>query len=139
LILRLPYARSGEDAKSAAVAGSLTAAAWASSGALGVLGLLPALALGPRLPGSLRGPLPGPLPGPQTVALTAGLAVDLAAALVLALAGSMLAARYFRNRIGGYTGDCLGAVQQISELIFLLAAVALLPVIERAQLMPMPR
>ena len=28
--------------------------------------------------------------------------------------------RYFRQRIGGYTGDCLGATQQITEVIFYL-------------------
>lgn len=33
-----------------------------------------------------------------------------------------IAARWFCSRLGGYTGDCLGAVQQISELVFLLAA-----------------
>jgi adenosylcobinamide-GDP ribazoletransferase len=30
------------------------------------------------------------------------------------------AVRYFRNRIGGYTGDCLGAAQQVAELLCLL-------------------
>ena len=32
--------------------------------------------------------------------------------------------RMFVRRIGGYTGDCLGAVQQLSELAFYLAIVA---------------
>lgn len=32
----------------------------------------------------------------------------------------------FRRRIGGYTGDCLGAAQQVCELAFYLAALALL-------------
>lgn len=32
---------------------------------------------------------------------------------------------YFRKRIGGYTGDCLGATQQISEVIFYLSILAL--------------
>ena len=31
---------------------------------------------------------------------------------------STLCARYFRGRIGGYTGDCLGATQQLSEVAF---------------------
>jgi len=30
--------------------------------------------------------------------------------------------RYFRKRIGGYTGDCLGATQQITEVTFYLFA-----------------
>lgn len=28
---------------------------------------------------------------------------------------------YFKKWIGGYTGDCLGAVQQISEVVFYLS------------------
>ncbi len=34
--------------------------------------------------------------------------------------------RWFVHRIGGYTGDCLGAVQQIAELAFYLAALFVL-------------
>ena len=30
-------------------------------------------------------------------------------------------ARYFKKWIGGYTGDCLGAIQQVSEIIFYLS------------------
>lgn len=33
--------------------------------------------------------------------------------------------RYFYRHIGGYTGDCLGAIQQVTEVIFYLAASAL--------------
>lgn len=36
-----------------------------------------------------------------------------------------VSAAWFRRRIGGYTGDCLGAVQQIGELFFLLTVGAL--------------
>ena len=35
-------------------------------------------------------------------------------------------ARMFVRRIGGYTGDCLGAVQQVSEVAFYLALLATL-------------
>jgi adenosylcobinamide-GDP ribazoletransferase len=31
-------------------------------------------------------------------------------------------ARYFKKWIGGYTGDCLGAIQQVSEIVFYLGA-----------------
>jgi adenosylcobinamide-GDP ribazoletransferase len=31
--------------------------------------------------------------------------------------------RYFHKWIGGYTGDCLGAIQQIAELMFYLGIV----------------
>ena len=34
------------------------------------------------------------------------------------------AGSYFMHRIGGYTGDCLGATQQIAEVVFLLFVVA---------------
>jgi adenosylcobinamide-GDP ribazoletransferase len=36
-------------------------------------------------------------------------------------------ARYFQRWIGGYTGDCLGAIQQVAEVscyLFLLAGFA---------------
>lgn len=32
-------------------------------------------------------------------------------------------ARYFKKWIGGYTGDCLGAIQQVSELTFYLCVI----------------
>jgi adenosylcobinamide-GDP ribazoletransferase len=41
-------------------------------------------------------------------------------ALLLAAIVTWLAARYFVRRIGGYTGDCLGATQQVAELAFYL-------------------
>jgi adenosylcobinamide-GDP ribazoletransferase len=40
------------------------------------------------------------------------------AGLVLALGATLWLARLFRRRIGGYTGDCLGATQQLSEVAF---------------------
>ncbi len=30
---------------------------------------------------------------------------------------------YFKKWIGGYTGDCLGAIQQISEIVFYLCVI----------------
>ena len=32
--------------------------------------------------------------------------------------------RYFERRIGGYTGDCLGAMQQVLELVFYIVVLA---------------
>lgn len=40
--------------------------------------------------------------------------------LLLALGGTLYLARLFARRIGGYTGDCLGAVQQVTEAGFYL-------------------
>lgn len=41
-------------------------------------------------------------------------------------AATWIAGAWFRHRIGGYTGDCLGATQQVAEVVFYLYAVALL-------------
>ena len=66
-------------------------------------------------------------PGELAVAALFGLApclllplADVLAALAAVLVVTLLAARYFVRRIGGYTGDCLGATQQVSELAFYL-------------------
>lgn len=42
----------------------------------------------------------------------------------MALAVTLWLARKFVLRIGGYTGDCLGAVQQVTEAIFYLCVLA---------------
>ena len=42
------------------------------------------------------------------------------AGLVLAGLATLWLARLYRRRIGGYTGDCLGATQQAAELMFYL-------------------
>jgi adenosylcobinamide-GDP ribazoletransferase len=51
----------------------------------------------------------GLLPYPQV-------AVAMAAVAIV----TVLAARYFVRRLGGYTGDCLGATQQLTEIAFYL-------------------
>ena len=40
------------------------------------------------------------------------------AGLLLALLATLWLARLFKRRIGGYTGDCLGATQQLAEIAF---------------------
>ena len=49
-------------------------------------------------------------------------------ALAAGVGGMILAtlwlARKFQQRLGGYTGDCLGAVQQLAEAVFYLGALA---------------
>ncbi|MFN3861584.1 MAG: adenosylcobinamide-GDP ribazoletransferase [Roseateles sp.] len=54
------------------------------------------------------------------------LARPLAAALVAAVIATVLCARWLRRRLGGFTGDTLGATQQIAELAGLLAWAAML-------------
>ncbi len=44
------------------------------------------------------------------------------AALAFCLGFAALAGRFFNRRLGGYTGDCLGATQQITEVAFYLGA-----------------
>lgn len=107
----LPYVRFEGDAKNRPFAGGLSAGGWLASGAIGGLAIV-CLMLLPRL--------------------SAG-ALALRALTVAALAAAgtaMAAAAYCRRRIGGYTGDCLGAVQQLSELGFLLTDLAVLNSIE---------
>lgn len=47
------------------------------------------------------------------------------AALAVTVLVTLWAARLFRRRLGGYTGDCLGATQQLTELAGYLAVLAL--------------
>jgi adenosylcobinamide-GDP ribazoletransferase len=103
LIAFLPYVRAEADAKARDFAGRLSGGEWLLSGAIGLLGLAPFAWL------SGRSGAP-----PDGFALGAGAA---AAAAIAILAGL-----YVRHRIGGYTGDCLGAVQQLAELAFLLGS-----------------
>lgn len=45
-------------------------------------------------------------------------------ALASCIAIAILAGRYYLRHLGGYTGDCLGAAQQISELVILILGLA---------------
>lgn len=55
--------------------------------------------------------------------LLLGLPAALLTALVVALV-TLYCARLFKRRLGGYTGDCLGAAQQLTELAVYLAILA---------------
>jgi adenosylcobinamide-GDP ribazoletransferase len=107
LIWRLDYVRSDGDGKSGLLAGSLSGFDWFLSGVLGAAALVPVALTNDFVPHSM------------TVRC-------FVAATLASLITAGAAAAYFKKRIGGYTGDCLGAVQQLSELSFLLAAVAVL-------------
>lgn len=50
----------------------------------------------------------------------------IAAGLIGALLATVWLARLFLRRIGGFTGDCLGAVQQMAEVAFYLGLLAVL-------------
>jgi adenosylcobinamide-GDP ribazoletransferase len=107
VISSLPYVRSDEHAKSTAFAGGIGAGRWLVGGVIGVLAVAGVVVLC-RF-------------SPDELALHA-LPTAAAAALIV----GVLAAAYCRRRIGGYTGDCLGAVQQLTELAFLLGGLAAL-------------
>ncbi len=46
-------------------------------------------------------------------------------AVIPAYLSKVMLSGYFTRRIGGFTGDCLGAVQQVSEVVFILSILAL--------------
>ena len=46
--------------------------------------------------------------------------------VIAVLAPSLIAytlAKYYQRRIGGYTGDCLGATQQLTEIAFYIVLI----------------
>ncbi len=50
--------------------------------------------------------------------------ISVIVAILLAVLVTLYLARKFAHRIGGYTGDCLGAVQQVSEVACYLGLLA---------------
>jgi adenosylcobinamide-GDP ribazoletransferase len=64
-----------------------------------------------------------------TLTLLAALALlswrEAAVAFAVAAATPLLTGLYYRHRIGGVTGDCLGATNQLTEVALYLAAIAL--------------
>jgi adenosylcobinamide-GDP ribazoletransferase len=45
--------------------------------------------------------------------------------LIPAFIAKLLLERYFKRWIGGYTGDCLGTIQQVTEIVLYLGLLAL--------------
>lgn len=45
--------------------------------------------------------------------------------IIIVTATRYFLARYFQKWIGGYTGDCLGATQQVCEVVFYLSAIGI--------------
>jgi adenosylcobinamide-GDP ribazoletransferase len=63
-----------------------------------------------------------------TVVAATALGVRAIPAFIVAIAVTLLAERYFRRRIGGITGDALGAANQLVELaVYLTLAAHLRP------------
>ncbi|HEX4616105.1 MAG TPA: adenosylcobinamide-GDP ribazoletransferase [Stellaceae bacterium] len=96
--------------------------------------VLPAAMIGltPARPDGLGATAGTPRAGGAIAAALIGAAIALAAlgpvrcAITLLLTGVMVfaVAEFARRQIGGYTGDVLGAFQQIGEIVILLAASA---------------
>jgi adenosylcobinamide-GDP ribazoletransferase len=107
LVWALPYARAEGEGKSRPFDGGLSLTQWLLSGAIGV-SVMAITAITARMV-------------PDT-----GLRLAVAVGFAAAAATAFCAAGYLRRRIAGYTGDCLGAVQQLSELAFVLGALAML-------------
>ncbi|MDR2188716.1 MAG: adenosylcobinamide-GDP ribazoletransferase [Azonexus sp.] len=98
LLASMNYVRDDSNSKAKPLATRLSAGGLAVATAFAVLGLLP-------------------LPWPEA----------LMGCLLAALATLWLAAK-FRRWLGGYTGDCLGATQQVAEIAFYLGVLAAWPV-----------
>lgn len=98
LIFTLDYARDDDGAKAKPLAVRMGRGELAFAAATALLACLPLLALQPPQPAALR----------------------LSLALTLVAIVALLAARHFVRRLGGYTGDCLGATQQLTEIAFYL-------------------
>jgi adenosylcobinamide-GDP ribazoletransferase len=105
LMWSLPYVRPDGDSKSRTAVEGSTAREWLIGGIIGLAVFAPIAALSVHESGVF-----------EAWALLAG--------AVSAAAAAWASASYFRRRIGGHTGDCLGAVQQLSELAFLIAGLA---------------
>jgi adenosylcobinamide-GDP ribazoletransferase len=106
LIVALRYVREGES-KARPLADALGVTDWLLSAIIGCAAILAWLAAAAAWPAPASWRALG--------------AAAVAAGLITVAAGA-----YFQRRIGGYTGDCLGAAQQLAELCFLLAALGAL-------------
>jgi adenosylcobinamide-GDP ribazoletransferase len=107
LMRMLPYAGDVEHAKAKPLAMSVASGAvWVAWCWVGLASLFMALL--------------APFKDPVAVLVPAMLAATLACLLV-----TLVCARWYRRRLGGYTGDTLGAAQQFSEVAALLAWLAM--------------
>lgn len=118
LMASLPYVRLEEDAKAKPVAQSLPARRLAATLALGLAPLAATLAAVAMVGDAVSGD------APSDAAAWAAYAWPLLAGAAATGVVRGLCARWFRSRLGGYTGDTLGACEQLCEAAFLLAALA---------------
>lgn len=132
LLRALPYAGDAEHAKAKPMAqqlggwGALVAAGWTGAVAWAVAAVLASAgASAPDLPASALTPAAAAAAGAAVRAATSGV-MTIAASLAFAVVVATVCARWFRRRLGGYTGDTLGTTQQFTELAMLLGWLAAL-------------
>ena len=58
---------------------------------------------------------------PVSLLVLWGASLALWVGVILMLLVTLLMGQYFKRKVGGYTGDCLGAVQQVTEVVFYMA------------------
>ncbi len=123
IVWRLPYARADSSTRARPVVErvALTDVVVAT-----VFGLAPLVIWASAA--SLATPSATEPPGTDSASLTAGVLASLvgrgAATLLGAFAVTVVLAIWYRRRLGGYTGDTLGATQQITEAVFYLTMLA---------------
>lgn len=119
LIVRLDHVGDAAHSKTKPLGNQMSMRQWTLSAALALLSIMLLLS-GLSLAG-FAGVIGAGLQGAWPKFLMAVLAAGVAAFVC-----SQLCARYFRRRIGGYTGDCLGATQQITEIVVYATVLAVL-------------
>lgn len=113
LIVRLAHVGDAAHSKTKPLGNQMTPRQWQVSAVMTALCLSLCMGVVVLIPGALNG---------QFLQVLSGLAL----AVVVSLALASACGAYFRKRIDGYTGDCLGATQQLCELSIYLVWLALL-------------
>lgn len=113
LIVKLEHVGDAAHSKTKPLGNQMSSSQWFLSVALALLPICAVAVLAFFAPGPLQGQ---------------GVKLLMLPVLALVAAGvcGVLSGWYFKRRIGGYTGDCLGATQQVSELLVYAALLAVL-------------
>jgi adenosylcobinamide-GDP ribazoletransferase len=128
IVRRLPYARADSSTRARPVVERVASTDVVVATIFGLAPLIMWVAItllatpnAPQSPGIAGAAL---APGVLGPGLSTPLVAGSLAGLLGALAATGLLGRWYRRRLGGYTGDTLGATQQITEAVFYLAMLA---------------